>query len=341
MQYECIEEFPGLGCNVGDVVEIIKRDNGQYLIDDACLTDSETTYKHFKKKKLDGWKYSPYSFSKMETWVTCPKKFQYNYIIRPPREDVPNPILEKGTLFHGVLEFEMVDKLDEFELPDTFKALDKDAAEKIITQALDFAETSEIYNWIKSLKGIKVPEQEMFLGAELEPVDNMTIALIRGFIDLLVYDEETKSCYIFDWKTGGKSKDSLKKWPKPKDQLELYAIWANQVFDVEYIETAFVYVEHNYMAKYTFSADDIPTLKNKFKNKINNIETDKKFEKNLSQLCSWCDFRELCLGISVDRDPREITKDEIMQAGRGKPKENKRNHKNTAFLNKIKAKAKK
>lgn len=339
MKYECILDFPPTGTKVGDIINIEKTDKG-YIIDDAGVMDADVTYKHFKKRKIPGFQYAPFSHSKMESWASCPKKFEYNYIIRPPRVSVPNPILEKGTLFHAVLEFDMVDNLEGFDIPDNFKALSKEDCGNIITQALDFSETSEIYQWIKGLNGIKVPEQEMFLGADLEPVDCLEDSLIRGFIDLIIWDEETSSCYIFDWKTGGKSKDALQKWPKPKDQLELYAIWANQIYGAEYIESAFVYVEHNHMAKYVFESKDIPTLKKKFKTKINSIESDKKFDKTLTTLCLWCDFKELCLEIPADSDPRSMTKDDVFEAARklkGK-KTNKPSGKNTAFLNKIRSK---
>jgi len=334
MKYECIMDFALTDNKVGDIVNIEKTNAG-YLVNDIEILDSESTYKYFKKRKIPGFNHAPFSHSKMETWASCPKKFEFNYIIRPPRESTPNPILEKGTLFHAVLEFDMVDKLDDFDIPDNFEALSRDDCGKIITQALEFSENSEIYQWIKNLKGKKVPEQEMFLGPNLEPVECLEDSLIRGFIDLIIWDDETGSCYIFDWKTGGKSKEALKKWPKSKDQLELYAIWAHEVYGASYIETAFVYVEHNHMAKYTFESKDIPILKKKFLNKINNIEKDKTFNKSISQLCAWCDFKELCLGIPADKNPREITKDEIFSAAKGTPKKNKSNSKNTAFLNKI------
>jgi len=53
---------------------------------------------------------------------------------------------------------------------------------------------------------------------------------------------------------------------------------------------------------------------------------------------SWCDFRELCLGIDITREPRSITKSEIMAAVNDTPRYNKKTNKNTAFLNKIKQK---
>lgn len=339
MIYVCKKDFPGLGCKIGDEIEVERKEKGKFLIDGACLTDKEVVNEFFEMKRLKGWKYSPYSFSKMDSWKQCPKKYEYNYIIKPEMEYVPSPVLEKGILTHAVLEFATIDKLDEFTLDDEFKALSTKEAEKIISQALTFTDSSTIYKRIKSLKGLKVTEQEMFLGDKLQPVEKLEDALIRGFIDLLIYDEKKNICYIYDWKTGGKSKEALKKWPKPKDQLELYAIWANQVFGVKFIEAAFVYVEHDHIAKYTFNENEIPSLIEKFNNKINKIEEDTKFKKNLTQLCAWCDFKELCLGIDANREPRSITKEEIFSAGKGTPKKNKRSHKNTAFLNKIKERA--
>ena len=340
-KYECIKEFPGIGAKPGDIVMIDKLADGQYVIDDACKTDGDIVYEFFEKKRLKGWKYTPYSHSRMESWVGCPKKFEYQYIIRPERVDVPNPILEKGTLFHSVLEHDVTDDLDNFSLDDEFKALTSKDAEGIIEQALLFTETSEMYKKIKNTRGKKVSEQEMFLGKDLDGVEDDSEALIRGFIDFMIYDELPSICYIYDWKTGGKSKENLVKWPKPKDQLELYAIWAIEVFDVDTVETGFVYVEQDHMAKKTFTREDIPALKKKFKDKIANIEKDKTFNKKLTRLCAWCDFRELCLGIPADKDPYSITFDEIKMANDMiKPaKKNKENSKNRAFLDKIKQRA--
>jgi putative RecB family exonuclease len=306
-QYECIKEFPGIGAKPGDIIEIEKLSDGSYIIAGGCHTDANVVYEFFQKKRLKGWLYSPYSHSKMETWKQCQKKFEYSYIIRPLTEVVASPILEKGTLFHSILEHDVTDNIENFSLKDVFKALTATDAEEIIDKSLIFAQTSTMYNKIKKTKGIKVSEQEMFLDKNLSPTEDGTEALIRGFIDLIIFDKDNSKCYVYDWKTGGGSKDKLIKWPKPKDQLELYAIWAVELFDVDLVETGFVYVEQDHLARYVFKREDIPALKKKFKEKIDQIEKDKSFKKNLTKLCGWCDYRELCLGISIDRDPYTIT----------------------------------
>jgi len=339
MKYECIKAFPGLGCEINDIVDIVKTEDEKYLIDETCLTDTDVVYEFFIKKMLTGWLYAPYSHSKMESWISCPKKFQYAYIIKPPSVRVDSPILEKGTLFHGILEFDIVNKLEEFSIPDQFSALTHKDAEEIIGQALTFTEESGIYKWIKSIKGEKISEQEMFLGDKLQCVDGIDEALIRGFIDLIIYDKTNNACFIFDWKTGGKSKESLIKWPKSKDQLELYAIWAYEKYGVEYIEASFVYVEHEHISKIVVDAQDIPSLKKKIQTKINNIENDSNFPQNLTTLCLWCDYKELCLGIPQNSDPRSMTKEDVFKFAekKGNSLPNKPSTKNTAFLKKIKS----
>jgi len=311
-KYKCIKQFPNTDAfSVGDIIEIEKKDDGSYIIDGAILTDRGTVYSFFEIEMELNMKYAPYSFSRMETWVGCPQKFRYIYILKPERTETPSPILEKGTLFHSVLEHSITDNLDNFSLDTTFKALNEGDIESIVTQSLTFTLESKIYKSIKSLSGVKTPEKEIFLNKELKPTQNNQEALIRGFIDLLIIDEESKICHIYDWKTGGKSKEDLKRWPKPKDQLELYAIWATQTYDIETVETAFVYVEHDYMAKYTFTKNDIHGLKEKFSQRIDSIENDKTFCRKISQLCAWCDFREDCVGLSLEKDPRSVSKDEI------------------------------
>lgn len=341
MKYECIKDFDSTGSKVGDTIDIVKTNEG-YVIDECATLNSATTYEFFKKFKIPGFKYAPYSFSKIDKFASCPMAYNYNYIIRPPREQKQMPHLEAGSLMHRVLEFDCIGNLANFEPEDDLTSLTAEGAEKAINKVLKFIDESDIYEWIKSLKGEFVPEQEMFLGPDMKPVDTLEESLIRGFIDLIIWDEKTSSCYIFDWKSGGKSKDQLQKWPKPKDQLEMYAIWAYETYGAEHIECAFVYIEHEHMAKYAFSAADIPVLKKKFLSKIDAIEKEQKFPETYTILCLYCDFKELCLGIPQDTDPKSMTKDDVFDAARKKKgtKVNKSNSKNSSFLSKIKAKNK-
>ena len=54
-------------------------------------------------------KYSPYSYSKMSTYSSCPLKFKFNYIDRL-RIDKKVKALEKGSFFHHLCEQYVIGK---------------------------------------------------------------------------------------------------------------------------------------------------------------------------------------------------------------------------------------
>ena len=73
--------------------------------------------------------------------------------------------------------------------------------------------------------------------------------------------------------------------------------------------------------------------------KIDAIEKEQKFSETYTILCNYCDFKELCLGIPQDTDPKSMTKDDVFEYARKKKgtKANKPSSKNNAFLNKLKS----
>ncbi len=78
-KYKCIEQFPNTDAfKVGDILEIEKLADGSYVIDEAIKTDRETVYKHFRIVNVPGFDHAPYSHSKIESWASCPKKFEFN-----------------------------------------------------------------------------------------------------------------------------------------------------------------------------------------------------------------------------------------------------------------------
>jgi len=49
-------------------------------------------------------KFAPYSFSKINTFVQCPRKFKYSYIDKLPRGETDKTALYKGSALHNILE---------------------------------------------------------------------------------------------------------------------------------------------------------------------------------------------------------------------------------------------
>lgn len=50
------------------------------------------------------YKYAPYSFSRLSTYKSCPRKFKYAYIDKAPRDYTDRTALLKGGAIHSILE---------------------------------------------------------------------------------------------------------------------------------------------------------------------------------------------------------------------------------------------
>lgn len=50
-------------------------------------------------------KYSPYSFSRLSTHKSCPRKFRYSYIDKVPVEKTDRTALLKGGAVHSIIEY--------------------------------------------------------------------------------------------------------------------------------------------------------------------------------------------------------------------------------------------
>jgi len=104
--------------------------------------------------------------------------------------------------------------------------------------------------------------------------------------------KKQKVLYLIDWKTG-KYKDP--KW-QDYDQLMYYAVYFFKRYPtIDKIKISFVYIEHHLENDMTLERKYLDRYINDLKDSINDIETDKEFEKNPSKLCEYCDFISTCI----------------------------------------------
>jgi len=141
-------------------------------------------------------KYAPYSYSRISTYLQCPRRFFYKYIRKLVHETVSN-----------VIEYK--------DYPDNFYNLDeKDQAvvDKMLDTALNFRRNiGIIYEY-----GCEIG---FGLDKNLETVDFASQeAIFRGVIDyLILFDDFDKYAKLLvDWKTGYSQPDKL--------QLEFYSL---------------------------------------------------------------------------------------------------------------------
>jgi len=257
-------------------------------------------------------KFAPYSFSKINSFEMCPKKFEFNYI-QKLRVWVPNLATERGSFIHLLLENDTKSKPTEFK----FELID----EKIKQECISIYENFKNSKWGKFYfdPNFQTKAEVEFgmkkSGGELVPCYyHDKEALFRGKIDHFIKDGNT--IYVADWKTG-----KISSFPAPL-QLIMYAVWAfNKYQDVDVVDTAFVYVEHpndeKCVKSYKFKREFLPKLTKKVLEKIIDVETSKSFPKKESKLCDYCEYRKK--GICEETSGQEFS-GEMMKFGSYKPK---------------------
>jgi ATP-dependent exoDNAse (exonuclease V) beta subunit len=233
-------------------------------------------------------KYAPYSYSKLDSYAFCPNKFKLNYIskVKVPSENIA---LEKGSYIHKLIE----DFLNDSPLNSDFEF--KLASKKQIKEFKKIADSviaSEYYTTLKKLcmaSDVFEVERGFSLTHEFLPSDyEDENKLLHGFIDL--YAVRGTCAMVLDHKTG-KKKDR-----QTFEQTMLYAMWIMKKYpQVQTVKCIYSYVEHDHRNVKVFTRDELQFFEKVFRPKIETsietIENDTKFEKNVTKLCNWCDFK--------------------------------------------------
>lgn len=229
-------------------------------------------------------KFNPYSFSKLNSFMSCPKKFELSYIEKI-KVFVPNIATERGSYVHTLLENKTKNKLTTFKF-NVMTEKDVDECDKVY------------YDFTHSDNGKKYfdPKNETYaevefgvkkIGKNFEVCSYYSkSALFRGKIDHQIIHGDWIE--LLDFKTG-----KVTSFPAPL-QLVMYSVWAFIKYPhINKVRTAFVYVEHgNEEKEYIFYREHFEVILKKVVEKIVNVELAKKFPKNETKLCEYCDFRK-------------------------------------------------
>lgn len=220
-------------------------------------------------------KYAPYSFSKLSTHKQCNRKFKYNYLDKAPKGKVDMTALLKGGAVHSILEHYPNDS--DHKLAPKYQH---------IADAFVRSKLGEKYLTQNSTR-----EFNFGLTHDLEPCAySDKAALFRGSVDFVcVIDGVLHLC---DWKSG--------KYKEPKwqeyDQLMFYAIYFFQTYKtINTIKISYVYVEHVDMENdIILERTYLDTYISQLKELIDCAENDVDFNKNVTLLCDYCDFKLHC-----------------------------------------------
>lgn len=214
---------------------------------------------------------SKYSFSKLDLFKQCKRKYKYRYIDKLSG-DLILPALVKGKRVHSLLEHFGSDFKPDFKATES-----------------ELQEVYDIYNrFIKSNLGKEilaprsVREFHIKFDSDLKPT--FLKPKFEGYIDRVNVGD---SIELIDFKTG-KFKES-----QNYDQLSIYATWFLQKYPkFKSVKLRYVYVEH--LKENTMDFSDFESVKNKVLNTIKQIESESAFDRNITPLCDYCDFKSIC-----------------------------------------------
>ncbi len=235
-------------------------------------------------------KYAPYSFSRINTWASCPKKFDYQYVQKIGKFQ-DSLALSRGKLIHSMLEhngnMKAVKESDDFRQVKKSNILSKEDYQECIQVYKTFKE-GKIGKWIDARTQMfnELPIA-MDKTMEVVPYNNSENNVIfRGYIDKIVREDDL--LILIDYKTG-KYKPQM-----PFTQLMYYGISLFSQLPFDKILMMNVFVEHNQVNKQILHRDDVKKYQRALLTNIREIETTTKWEKNETPLCGWCQFEDIC-----------------------------------------------
>ena len=260
---------------------------------------------------------SVYSFSQTQTFVQCPRKYQYKYVDKiQEKEFESSPDLILGHSVHAALEW-LYNQINVFKIPskDELLAKFKDQRDSEIKEAtkekplqLKWEQTIEdyirrgihyvanYYDKYSPFAGISIVATEASITFDLDEQKKF-----RGFIDRL--DKEGETFIINDYKTNKNLPPESKE--EYHEQLTLYALGVQQNYAKYFttIKARLHYLHFDLMDEREITPQLLATVTKKYADTITDIEAkkfaynmgDKKcFEPKENNFCRYCEYYSLC-----------------------------------------------
>jgi len=262
------------------------------------------------------YNFRPYSFSRLFGTGKCPWALREKY----HRGNGNNELLDAyevspsgfGSSFHDLAE-EFVKTL--FEIHKTRKVVEEDLQTELAREVLDefFAEARASLQFYDDLREIFVDgfakhfvlNVNNYYGSEVafaiddakDPVGwNDESALFRGRLDYVEYDAEEKLLTIHDYKTNL----NVPAWGEFEKsdittQLELYAwlawtILSKDIPDLDQVNVGALFVRYGAWRGFKLYAEQMPKIEEKLMNRIERLESLKKFHAIPCSHCQYCEF---------------------------------------------------
>lgn len=235
------------------------------------------------------------SYSKINDYKTCPKKYELIHIKKLLPEEKENIHSAFGSAIHYAIEQTLNKDLDldlaniffKKKFNELFENIPLEKRQIIFKQEWYFkAEQMLSYFFDKYYDLIKNKnlETEKYFSYEIEKD-----IFIKGLIDLILkYDDKIE---LWDWKTGKKltKKDNL--------QLRIYALCYYKLFNMIPNNLKYIFLKANTKNETEVNLEVLNDTEKELKEIINDIKEKTKnnnFERILNKGCFFCPIKKIC-----------------------------------------------
>jgi RecB family exonuclease len=233
---------------------------------DVAVVQAREIAEEWEKKIITRW-----SYSRLGTYESCPKKAYYRYIEQLPEKQ--HPAAKRGTRIHSLAEDYITGKIE--TMPRELK-LFSEAFEKLRE------------DWLA---------KKVFVEQDWAFDINWNTAPWRGDITwgrykIDAFFKEGDYGKVIDFKTG-------KYWSNEtgyRDQCSLYACGVFSRFpDLQNVEAELWYLDHQKISRHAFSREEIQEAQDDFTSRAYAMTHDIKFIATPSEnACRWCSFKQTC-----------------------------------------------
>lgn len=223
-------------------------------------------------------KFTPYSYSKISTYNSCPKKFHFQYVLKVGDVQMDSPALAKGRCVHSIFEYSGV--VSEEVKNSEYYQISRDIYEKFLQ--------SDLKHYVLTDKP-KFAEQKIALNIKLQPCEfRDKDVLFKGIVDQVLVNNDL---YLNDFKTGKYVDERYQSY----EQLLFYAVYFFIKHEnIQNIYISYLYVEHNLENKMLLERKYLDNYKKMLLSNIINIENEQNFNSNITKLCDYCGFNQIC-----------------------------------------------
>lgn len=233
------------------------------------------------------------SFSRVDTYRTCPAQFRFGYVDGIPGE--PSPYLSFGSSIHAALE-----RLYDRKLPDVPS---EDDLMGFLYECWDSSgflhmDRDEQLSWYRHaqevLRRFHRREAPTFrLPADVEkwfelPVDD--VALVVGSIDRVDVDEDG-AFEIIDYKTSKRVRD--RDQVRKSMQLAIYALACEHLYGQLPKAVTLDFVVAGVQVRVETDEMDLDGTRATITEVARSIR-DERYDPTPNRLCGWCDYRAIC-----------------------------------------------